>query len=449
MKLALRWAVWSAAAAILSFELFVPPIIGLSDQGDFARMIGRFGYGPEDPSPLWNAFVKRKYVPDASFRYPKLEQPGTEYLFVGAAVALNKLISFDGKLDIRVMGLVHLAAFLAAFAYLLKVTQPLRFAPLIWFAALLMVTDAGYFAYWNSFYAEPATCIFLVLLIAESVAIAIRREASAAAAIRWSIWAALLVDAKAQNLALALLLAPFALFAFGRTRVAVAGFALIAAAAWFNFRTLPDSLKLANTYNVVFLSILPESHDPQADLQNLGVDRELAKFSGSGAWSPQTAFYDLMRSGVLGEKLTPASIAKFYALHPARIWRHARALIPRAFSLRPEFCGNFERSAGHRPGAKTRSFSTWSMLHERVLGRAGRLILIALAGMPFLAVFAWFKCPKSRIKIEFTALLCACALCAFLTAALGDAWDNVKHMFLFNLCLDALLLSSTALLNWK
>lgn len=450
MKTALRWAVWSTAAAILSFELFVPPILGLSDQGDFARMIGRFGYGPEDPSPLWNAFVKRKYVPDASFRYPKLEQPGPEYLLVGAAVALNRVVSLDGKLDIRVMGFVHLAAFLAAFGYLLKATQALRFAPLIWFLALVMATDAGYFTYWNSFYAEPASAIFFVLLMAESVAMCVRKDGvTAGAVLRWSLWAALLVDAKAQNLALAPLLAPFALIAFRKTRASMAGCALVAAAAWFNFATLPASLKMANTYNVVFLSILPESKNPAADLQSLGVDSGLAKFSGTGAWSPGSAFYDLMQTGVIGQRLTPASVARFYFTHPARVWRHAGTLMPAAFSLRPEFCGNFERSAGHPPGATTRSFRIWSTIHARIFGALGRSIPIALLIAPLASILAWFRYPKRRAQIEFGGLLCACALVAFLTAALGDAWDNVKHMYLFNLAFDAVVLSLPGLLDWN
>src|SRR5271154_3425126 len=189
----LRWGVFAVAAGILGFQLFVPPIVGLSDQGDFARIIGRFGYGPEGKTtPIWDAFVKRKYVPDPSFRYPTLEQPSSEYLFTGSAVLLNKLVSRDGKLDIRLMGLVHVAAFLAAFAYLLKETTPIRAAPLVWVAALLILTDVGYAAYWNSFFSEPASCIFLVLLLAESVSICVRQEASAGQLVRWSIWAALL-----------------------------------------------------------------------------------------------------------------------------------------------------------------------------------------------------------------------------------------------------------------
>jgi hypothetical protein len=437
-----RWGVLAAVAGILGVQLFVPPIVGLSDQGDFARMIGRFGYGPEDKGSIWDAFVKRKYVPDPSFRYPTLEQPGSEYLFVGPAVALSKLFSADGKLDIRLMGLVHIAAFLAAFGYLVWATPPL-----VWLAGLFILTDVGYAAYWNSFYAEPASCIFLILLIAESVRICARREASAGQVLRWSIWAALLVLAKSQNLPLALALAAFALgFWRWRKSAAVAGCCIIILAGALNFWTLPKSLKLATTYNVLFMSIVPESKNPKDDLAALGIDPEYAKFSGSGAWTQGTALYDMARAGVIGDRVTSASLVRFYLARPGRMWRHAKVMLPAVFLLRPEWCGNFERSAGFAPGSKTRNFSLWSAFHERILARVAKTILVVLLIAPLAFIAAWARLPGMRLQIGFGALLVMGALIALAVAVYGEAWDNVKHMFLFNLLLDAGLVWIASLL---
>jgi hypothetical protein len=434
--LALRWGVWAAAVAVLTFQLFFPPIVGLSDQGDFARIIGRFGYGPEDKSPIWDAFVKRKYVPDASGRYPTLEQPSSEYLFTGFAVASNKLISKDGKLDIRWMGLVHLAAFLAAFGYLLRTTAPLRTAPLIWIAALVVLTDVGYAAYWNSFFSEPASCIFLVLLIAESVSIWVRREASSRQLIRWSIWAALLVLAKAQNLPLALVLGPFCLVLARFRWAGIVGFCFVILAGIANLVTVPKSLKIAATYNVLFMSIVPESKTPDADLNALGLDPELVKFSGTGAWTPRTAMYDLARTGALGDRVTPGTVARFYLARPARMWRHARIMLPIAFLLRPEWCGNYERSAGHPPGARSYSFSLWSAFHERILGRAAKANVVLLLIAPFILIAMWIRFPERRSGLEFALLWAFSCLISLGAPVFGEAWDNVKHMFLFNLMID-------------
>jgi hypothetical protein len=428
---ALRWLVFAAVAGLLAFQLFIPPIVGLSDQGDFGRMIGRFGYGPADKStPLSAGFVQPKYVRDPSTRIPILEQAGPEYLFIGTAIGLSKLLS-KGVLDIRVVGFVHAVAFLAAFGWLLRVTGPIT-----WIVASIALTDVGYVAYWNSFYTEPATCIFFLLLAAESIGMCNGRQISASQLARWSLWASMLVWAKSSNYPLAAVLAPFALYLGWRaknTRVAgTVGAVAIAAFAILTMQTRPQPMQRATTYNSIFMAILPESPTPAADLQELGLDPNLASFSGTGAWTPRTAFPALY-DRVLVRNVTGATVARFYLQHPTRIWRRAKALLPVAFSLRPEWCGNFEQSAGRPEGAKTTSVTLWSQFHEQLLAPAGRVILIALAALPLIAF-------RRGLPFKFFGALAACTLIAFLTAACGDAWDNAKHMFLFNLLLDACLI---------
>ncbi len=429
-----RWLVFGAVAAVLAFQLFVPPIVGLSDQGDFGRMIGRFGYGPADKSmPLSAGFVQAKYVRDASTRIPILEQAGPEYFFVGSAVAVSRI--WSDALDIRVVGLIHAIAFLAAFAWLLRVTGPVT-----WMVAAIALTDVGYVAYWNSFYTEPATCIFFLFLVAESGSM-LRGAISRWQIARWCVWAAMLVWAKSSNYPLAAVLVPLAIYLGWRgknTRAAgIAGASIIAAFAILTMWTRPGPMRQATTYNAIFMAILPESPTPDADLQALGLDPRLSSFSGTGAWTPRTAFPDLYNRELL-HRVTGATVARFYLLHPARIWRRAKAVLPVAFSLRPEWCGNFEASAGRPEGAKTRRFTQWSWIHERVFAPAGRFILIALVLLTAV-VF------RGGMRFKFVGALAAGALIAFLTAACGDAWDNVKHMYLFNVLLDATVISGLLL----
>ncbi len=40
---------------------------------------------------------------------------------------------------------------------------------MLWIAAVGMFTDVGYVAYWNSFYAEPASFLFGFLLVTEAI----------------------------------------------------------------------------------------------------------------------------------------------------------------------------------------------------------------------------------------------------------------------------------------
>jgi hypothetical protein len=441
----LAWIVVATAAAILTYQLFIPPIIGLADQGDFARIIGRFGYGPEDRSATI-AFIAPKYVLDPSARRPEWEQPSSEYLFVAGAVLLNKIASRDGKLDIAVIGVIHALAFLAAFARLLMVTRQSRVSPLLWIVGLIALTDVGYAAYWNSFYAEPASCIFFLLLAAESIAICNSQNVSSRQIGLWSLWAILWIMAKAQNAPLGVLFTLFSVRLWwwigepSARRLAMLGSVLIGAATLINIMTIPARVQWADAYNQMFLAILPESRNPSADLKTMELEAGFVKYSGTGAWSPGSGFHEMVASGLIGNKITHLAIGTFYLRHPARIWRHAKILLPIAFSLRPEWCGNFERTAGRAPGARSTAFTLWSSFHEQVLRRIGGPILILLFFSPAIAAAAWLYFPGRRRPIELLALLAICCVTAFLVAALGDAWDNVKHLFLFNLMLDACLI---------
>src|ERR1051326_8442371 len=159
-------------------------------------MLVRHPHPPHHTGSLEYAYVEPKYVPDPSYRAPYWEQANSEYVFVAAALLFNKLVSKDGVLDITVIGLMHALAFLAVFARLLWVARRHRAYPLLWIGALVAMTDAGYAVYWNSFYAEPASCIFFLLPLAEAVEIGREGRVSLAAMLRWSLWAILWVFAK-------------------------------------------------------------------------------------------------------------------------------------------------------------------------------------------------------------------------------------------------------------
>jgi hypothetical protein len=147
--MALRILVF-VTATIIGYQLLVPPIVGLADQGDFVRIIGRFGYGQEPPPPnLKYTYVPSKFVP-RNVRVREWEQPTSENLFVGFALLLNRAISKDGSLSIVVMGCVHAMAFLLIYARLLRVTRGFQARMWLWIAATVVLTYVDYVAYWNS-----------------------------------------------------------------------------------------------------------------------------------------------------------------------------------------------------------------------------------------------------------------------------------------------------------
>ncbi|HVN04997.1 MAG TPA: hypothetical protein VMT86_11300 [Bryobacteraceae bacterium] len=442
-------AVLAAAAATLVYQLFIPPVTGLADQGDFVRTICRFGYAPQHRNSLEYFYVEPKYVPDPHSRSPYWEQANSEYLFVGAALLLNKLLSKDGSLDITVAGLVHLLAFLAVFARLLWVTRRGGGHVLLWIAALIVLTDAGYAVYFNSWYAEPASGFFFLLLLAEAIEIGQDGEVTPARLVRWSLWAFLWIFAKPQNAPIGLLLGLFTLRLATWTRawlpraVAIAGAVALFGCGIYNVAAMPLYGRMANTYGVIFSGILAESKDPAADLRALGLDPKLAAYAGTGAWSPRTDYPAMVHSGELA-RVNTFAVLRFYLLRPARMWRRLHNLLPKITLLRPPY-GNFEPTAGLPSGAHSRTLTLWTGFHALVLPRVSKWIVFALMAWPLGCAWRWYRAPDtiSRRRMELLVLLPLACFGALFSSVYGDAFDFIKHQYLFNLLLDASMLYAT------
>jgi hypothetical protein len=433
----MRWFLL-AASCIVGYQIFLPPVVGLANQSDFRRVIGKFGYGPVPAEALYSS-VSLKYAPDRSYNSKTWEQPSTEDLFVQLALWVNEVVSKDGKLDIRVMGLLHFAAFVAAFAWLLRVTRDLPARTLVWPGLILVTTDVGYIAYFNSFYAESSSYVFCLLLIADSIDIC-RRGVTSARVIRWSIWATLLVMAKPINAPIGVLLGLFVFRLAWRSWAVWLGSAVILSGVFASAVSAPKEMTDANTYNLVFMGLLRESSSPPADVVALGFKAGTDVYAGTAAWSPNTGYYLLRQSGEIPHKVNLLTVDRFFLTHPTRLWRHIRSNFSVAMLLRPSL-GNFDSSL---PNTQSKAFALWSGVHEAVLGKVARFLFLILL-IPPISVLCMRLCGwTSSLNLEFFALQSSCCLLAFLAASFGDGWDTLRHMFLFNVLIDSFLFCAIA-----
>jgi hypothetical protein len=438
------------AAALLGWQLFVPPIIGLADQGDFQKLLGPLGYAPVPKGPEHKYdFLTREFVKDPSYRHPRFEQITSEFVLVTPAVMLNSLLGDENRFDLTLVGLTHTFFFLVALARLLYVTRALSAWPVAWALILLVLTDVGYVAYLNSLYTEPASCIWFLFLLSECISFCTSERLTRASVLRFGIFGVLLITAKTQNALLSIPLAAYVLATAmrDRWRVRYASFACVAAmlvAGVVMYRSLLPAPKVISLYDVVFYGILPDSRDPKADLVALGLNPDYAKYSGTLPWSENTGVADGALVNALQEKVTPFSLVAFYVARPARMLEHVEKRLPAYLSLRPEFCGNYEASAGKAPGARSKAIALWSNLHERILSPAGLFLLLAALPLSVVAgLVITLRKRRSRAPtlgwVQLGTCLAACCFLSFFVAAFGDSYDNTKHQFLFNLLLDTCL----------
>ena len=258
-----EWAVLLIAAAILAYQLFLPPIVGLADDGDFAKIMGQVGfqYPTEDVRARYYGYVHQTY--DVGPPWWKSGYRTSELVLAAAARFSTNGIARQGTFDIRVLGALHALIFLGGLGLLLFGSRALRPGARVGFAALLLFvfTDVGYTALDNSFYSGTASFLFLFLLAGIVLCLASGRCSRTLCAGYW-IAALAFVTSKPQESLQAPLLALLAIWLSregrgpaGKRAVAWLAAALFACGIFFYFQT-PRQLKTEALYNTLFLQLL-------------------------------------------------------------------------------------------------------------------------------------------------------------------------------------------------
>jgi hypothetical protein len=273
-------------AAILGVQLFVPPSIGLANNGDFSKIMGLFSLG-DPPGDEYN-YVELTYRFDPRYHW-EAGYYSSETLLAAAPISLSGALSKDRSFDLRWMGLVHGLLFVLAVYLLqglLKDAGGWRWY-VLWIAIALIFGDVMYVSYFNSMYMDAAAYVFLMLsavLFLRSVAW--RKKSDAICLV---ICVALMLLAKSQHAVLGLWIAP--LFAFfggdfwpGNGRLfAMVSATIVAAAALVGAKLVPFDYAAHGYYSVIFSQVLPHSTNVKADLEALGLDDSYERMIGTHA----------------------------------------------------------------------------------------------------------------------------------------------------------------------
>jgi 4-amino-4-deoxy-L-arabinose transferase-like glycosyltransferase len=441
-----------AAAAIVGYQLFLPPVVGLADDGDFGRVIGPVGLKPAAPArPYGYVTVRYDVTP------PGLESGdrSSEALFARLARGAARLFS-HGVLDIRAVGGLHALVFLTALALLLAGSRGWPGAAALVFAGLLVFffTDVGYASYLNSFYGAAASLLFLLVLAGCAVCLSADRRSAAVSTAYW-LAALGLVTSKPQESLLApvLGLLGFLLAREGRgpgRRGLCAGLAavLTLCGAVSYFRT-PMSLKSEALYNDVFFQLLRFSPDPAADMRALDLPPRWSVWIGTSADVPNSPLKDPEFEGELLRRVGYRRLVAFYLRRPARLAELFRSAAENAFRIRPPDLGNFPEGAGFAPRQQSRAFAVWSDQKAR-WSRDGPWLLPALwlGNLAAAAALGWrSRRPEPRCLAIATAALVAASVVDFLVCAFGDALADVgRHLLTVNAMTDLLLAADAAFL---
>ncbi len=389
----------------IAWQLWLPPFTGLADNGDFAKVIGRLALAPVDPGPQ----------PTFHF-FNRLWQHNPASLWIspywGVEVWIVKLVlsvAPSTPFDIRWLGLAHTAIYAAAFWLMIRG----RIAPNVF--AILALTDAAYVTYFQSFYFDTASILFLVLLIA-----AWKAERSlllTIGAIGFSL-------AKAPHAPIALVLAAILLFERKRAFLP-AVLALLCGGAYMLSQT-KDEYKATAYYNLAFFKLgLLDARS----LDALEIRPEDRKLAGTHAFMPDSPAQNTEWLKTFYPKGGYGNAIRYYAANPSILVRVLWSdLSLEAPQIRAVNLGNYERWTGKRYCTLSTTFGWYSAMKSWLFEYAPwhLFLLVPLA--------AW--------RIGNRPLLWAVLAVGgyeFAVASLADACETYRHLLLFHLAYDLLL----------
>ncbi len=451
--------------------LYLGKNIGLSDNGDFRRvlLVNNLEYENDDNYYyLFKRDYKMKIEGDTfgeKMAYLCRNNDAEEiyssphFVIIKASKLMNFLINTvfrrdESHYDIGCLAFIYtLMLSLAAwgiFTFFADSKKRIRIAVFIIF--IVMFCDAGYVLYFNSFYGEPLQYVSLMMLVALGMLIYKRPTIPKVACFFISLY--FFAGSKLANVPYAVIASVLALsFAFLRKgrgyRIGVAVSVLAAAACIANlYVSIPDWMHDDTTYQSVFFGALKETETPEQDLMEFGIDEKYMPLINTHAYMQEDEYpldikTDEFREDFY-EKVNKLDVVFFYMRHPIRFCCKVAFAIENASCLRPLNLGTSETVIMDN----TNRYSLWSNLRvaTKFLYNPIIVFLMALFLTAYVVLVNVFLVKEKRetnekrlyIIMAMYILLAGLWINMCLPIIGNGEADIMKHMFLFENCMDVL-----------
>ena len=438
------------AAGMITYQIFIPPLIGLADSGDFGRLLPQRGLAHVSTKFQDNYFsyFNSKYQITPKWQGPDWYKSSTS-LLIRSARWLSIRVGQEQIFDIRILAAFYTFILLFGIWLILLAARSLGKSLRIVLAGLLLVifTDVGYVAYFNSFYSEGTALSFLAVAIGCALILITGRSSSLLLIIGYFLAIAMLVTSKPMYTALALVFSLFGIYLSSYIhyvrRYWLSGglaIALCCLTVWY-FNQTPEIMKVHGAYVGIFMDLLPHSSTKQEDLTELGLNPNYALFSNTTPYQPDSPLNNPEFEMDFSTKVKSSTLPLFYLSHPGRLYSLFARCVKHTFSTRVRRLGYYEAISGKPPLA--RAFGIWSTVRENVFPRS--LIFLGLFFATALAAIVLFVRTSSAtvrslslLYLLFTAIAGAQFLIAILAG--GGEPDLAKHLFMFNLAFDICLI---------
>ena len=439
--------------ALMVFILFGGRTIGLSNNGDFKRVMdasslqfdaddsafafdNTYKINLTEQSAAGNIF-KILFGAEGFSNYPSLQVPIIR-LSVVVNLFINKVTGSDIPVyRIEVLGMLHCVLYAAVIMFLMLQLR-LKSRVLDAFSKtiiLIVLCDVGYVTYFNSFYGEALQLISLVFLAAMLVRI-ITNAPRLSDAILCALGCIVMGWSKFFNLPAA---GVTAVLLFGiiliktqqKVRAAAVGMVTLCALAVIYF-SIPSWMSLQTKYNAIFFGALKDADTASCAqyLDELDLPRDFIRYRNTNIYV-EGINRELEENGYDKDIMTVSNvdIALLYLRHPDRLLHAATVSLLNADSIRPFYLANYNNDApkltfSHR-------FSLWSDARA-ALGFdtwPGFVGVILVSGLTVLVLMK--RSERKWYEVLFVLFLSAGILAYFFIVPYmsNGEGDLAKHLF--------------------
>ncbi len=354
-------AVLAVTTAVVLAQLFVSGTVGLADNGDADRLVCRLGLviGPDSSQQGFESdYYPGNRCPGENWQYATSWRPVLRLTYW-----VTRLVTGGDNFDMAVLagvGAVLLGLGAAALFLALPGSAGARW-PLV-ALVVVAVSDIGFVTYLNSGYTDQAGFIGLLWVCAAIVGLVVHRTwpwllfLGAAVVFTGAAKTALVTVLPAVGLALLLSRryrsrpAQPGRWSIRRPLAAlVVVLALGGVVLGLTAMSQGEGLSNGNKYNLLFHTLLVESDDPEADLAEMGLPPELARYAGTNAWEEDTPWGDPDIEDNAWTVFSWKTYLEFFATHPDRFLE----LVPRSFDsvadARVDYLANLPGELGGEP----------------------------------------------------------------------------------------------------
>lgn len=439
---------------ITAIALFVPPYIGMADNGDYFRVLysnGLYFNAPDYDSQYLGHFVK-EYGILQYFNENGATLSSSQSLFIRLSVWINKLV--DGQVfDIRVQTAIFTILYtLAVYLFVESITwkAPPKYGYPIALIAIFIFGDTAYTAFFSSFFSESIVLIMMMLLFASGLLLYRNRYNDYVLLAVFTLSGFLLTTSKQQNAPVGIIIAiTGVILLFIRKEKTfrlfmASSLVFLLLSGLGTYLLIPKEFVNINKYHAMTRGVLMEAPDPEVALKHFDINRQFAVLDRSIYYEPYTTVD--VDSEVLEKHFYSqsgfGSILGYYITHPGQASKMLDIAAKNAFTIRPPAMGNYEKSAGKPFGAQTKFFSGYSTIKQALAPKTFGFVVIWICLVIGLYMPSFISAIKTRhkrhvLRLPLIATMILIGLSGVMVSIIGagDA-DLSKHEFLFTAAFD-------------